>query len=384
MNGPATHDALVALTTLAGLASITPWRLRRLLWHHAPTEALDLLVSGAELHPMVHRALAADGVRALRADAARARPGDVLDRCSRTGVEVVPLTDPRYPAPLVADPEAPVVLFTRGDLGVLAARRVAIVGTRNATAAGRATAFELGQQLSEHGIAVVSGLARGIDGAAHRGVRAAVDGATAGSLGRAAAVVANGLDRAYPRQHTELWRWVGDSGVLVSEWPPGSDPLPWRFPLRNRVIAALAEVAVVVESRDTGGSLITARAAADRGVPVMAVPGSVRTRASAGVNALIRDGALPLTTLDDVLVALGFTDARQGRLALDTRPTPTVFQQQVLDACSRAPCTVDVLVAELGCSIVDAALAATKLVHDRWLVEAAGWFEPAGSRLCSS
>ena len=268
----------------------------------------------------------------------------------------------------------------RSDGSGLHARRVAIVGTRNATAAGRATAHDLGRFLAEHGVAVVSGLARGIDGAAHRGVRAATTGPPGGP-GAAVGIVANGLDRPYPRQHTELWRWVAEAGVLVSEWPPGSRPEPWRFPLRNRVIAALAEVTVVVESREKGGSLITAREAAQRGVPVMAVPGSLQTLAAKGVNALIRDGAHPLTALDDVLVLLGFHHSGQARLPIDTRRPPTAFQQRVLDRCSHAPCTVDMLVDALDCPIADAALAAAKLVHDRWLVEAGGWFEPAGSLL---
>lgn len=373
---PATHAALVALTTLAGLPSISPWRLRRLLWHHRPTEAYDLLRSGAELHPMVHRALSADALRALRDEARQAVPGQVLERCARTGVDVVPLGDARYPPVLAVDAEAPVVLFVRGDPDVCAARRVAVVGTRNATCAGRATAAELGQHLAEHGVTVVSGLARGIDGSAHRGVRAARSGP---STGRPAGVVANGLDRPYPRQHTELWHWVAEAGVLLSEWPPGSAPAPWRFPLRNRIIAALAEVAVVVESRDRGGSLITARAAADRGVPVMAVPGSPRIRAASGVNGLIRDGAHPVTTLDDVLSLLGLAGAGQGRLPFDTRRPPDEFGQRVLAHCSSEPATLDMLVAALGCTVTEAALAATRLVHDRWLVEAGGWFEPAGS-----
>lgn len=379
MSAPASHEALIALTTLAGLPSANPWRLRRLLWHHPPTEAFELLRAGAELHPMVHRWLRVDGLAELRREAVRAVPGEVLHRCARLGIAAVPLGDPRYPPVLAADREAPVLLFTRGDTAALDRRRVSIVGTRNATAAGRATAGELGQHLAEAGVAVVSGLARGIDGAAHRGVR------RAGEVpGRAVGIVANGLDRPYPRQHTELWQWVAERGLLISEWPPGAAPESWRFPLRNRVIAALAEVLVVVESRDRGGSMITVEAATKRSVPVMAVPGSVRSRASDGTNELIDAGATSVRAAGDVLLALGLDHSRQGRLAFDPRPTPDALQARLLELCRSEACTLDMLVARLGCSLTDAALAASRLTAGGWLQEVGGWFEPCGSRLVGS
>jgi DNA processing protein len=379
VSAPASHEALIALTTLAGLPSANPWRLRRLLWHHPPTEAFELLRSGAELHPMVHRWLRSDGLADLRREAGRAVPGDVLQRCARLGIGAVPLGDPRYPPVLAADREAPVLLFTRGDIAALDRRRVSIVGTRNATAAGRATAGELGEHLAEAGVAVVSGLARGIDGAAHRGVR------RAGEVpGRAVGIVANGLDRPYPRQHTELWQWVGERGLLISEWPPGAAPESWRFPLRNRVIAALAEVLVVVESRDRGGSMITVEAATKRNVPVMAVPGSVRSRASDGTNELIDDGATSVRSAGDVLLALGLDHSRQGPLPFDPRPCPDTFQAQVLELCRHEACTLDMLVTGLGCSLTDAALAAARLSAAGWLDEVGGWFELSGSRLSGS
>lgn len=372
------HAAMVAVTTLAGLPSITPWRLRRLLWHHPPTEAFDRLCAGADLHPMVHRWLPAAGIEQLRREARAADPGAVLERCARLGIEPVPLGDPRYPPVLAVDREAPVLLFARGDLAALDGRRVAIVGTRNATAAGRATAAELGEQLAEAGVAVVSGMARGIDGAAHRGVRRA--GTRPGS-GRAVGVVANGLDRPYPRQHTELWRWVGDHGLLLSEWAPGTAPEPWRFPLRNRVIAALAEVLVVVESRERGGSMITVDAAIARAVPVMAVPGSVRSHASDGTNALLGQGAGTVRSAGDVLLELGLDHRREGRTPFDPRPSPDVFQQRVLDLCRDEACTLDRITSALGCSLAEAALAVARLASTGWLQEVGGWFEPTGSRL---
>ena len=193
----------------------------------------------------------------------------------RSGWPSLTARDDAYPAPLRLDPEPPAVLFARGDLSVLDGRRAGVVGTRNATTAGRETARELGRALAGEGVVVVSGLAKGIDGAAHAGALA-VDGAPR------SAVVGNGPDAPYPRVNASLWAEVCRRGLLLTEWPPGTAPEPFRFPLRNRILAALSEVLVVVESRERGGSLITAQAAAERSVDVMAVPGSVRSRAAAG------------------------------------------------------------------------------------------------------
>lgn len=374
-DGPLPEPELAALCDLAGLASINPSRLRRLLWHHPPGEAWVQLRSGGAMHPAVARALEPATVAALRRQAAAANVGAVLERCRRLGIEVLPLSDPRFPTTLCHDAEAPVLLFTRGDLAVAGARRAGVIGTRNATAAGRATAADLGAGLSRAGITVVSGLARGIDGAAHRGVRAAA------GRGQALGVVGNGLDHPYPRQHTDLWCWVATEGLLVSEWAPGIQPEAWRFPLRNRILAALSEVLVVVESRDRGGSLITVEAASRRGVPVMAVPGSVRSSASDGTNTLLGQGAETVRSADDVVVALGLGTAPQGHLPLDSRPAPDEFQQRLLDLCNARSCTLDMLAVGLDCHPGEAALGAFRLARSGWLTEVAGWFEPTGSRL---
>lgn len=169
--------------------------------------------------------------------------------------------------------------------GVDSCRPVGAVGTRNATQAGRATAARFGCELAEAGVVVLSGLARDTDAAAQRGSL---------SCPRAisAAVVACGLCRLYPKQNIDLGDAVAAWGVLISEWPVGTSPDPFRFPLRNRILAALVEVLVVVESRHRGGSLITVREAADRSVDVMAVPGSAHSRASDGTNKLLADGAI--------------------------------------------------------------------------------------------
>lgn len=365
-----------ALGTVVGLGVLSPARLKILLAHHDPVEALERLRSGGSLHPMVCRGLPGGRLDALRAAARAASVEAMADALDRFGVGVVGLSDARYPAALVHDPEAPAALFVRGDLGALEARRVGIVGTRHASAAGRATASELGSVLAGEGVAVVSGLARGIDAAAHRGVRAR------GGPGRAVAVVGSGPDRHYPKQNTELWEWVAGEGVLISEWPPGVQPDAWRFPQRNRILAALSEVVVVVESRERGGSLITARLAADRGIEVMAVPGSPRSRASLGTNQLLVDGVAPVTSADDVLVMLGLDHRRHGVLPFDPRSQPSAAQRAVLSVCEREPSNLDMIVSATGFAVTEAALAAARLEREGWLIEAGGWFEPVGSRLC--
>lgn len=369
---PPRHAAAAAITTLPGIG---PRRLALLLDHHEPIEALEALAGRRRLDPMVARSLPSSLRRAVTRAAAAVDVDRLADRCREAGVEVLLRDDDHYPVALAGDPAAPAVLFARGDLDALRRRRVAIVGTRNATTSGTATAFELGEALAVEGVAVVSGLARGIDGAAHRGVRRAeVDGA-------AVAVVGSGLDRPYPRRNTDLWAWVGEHGLLLSEWTPDTEPTAWRFPQRNRIIAALAEVLVVVESRERGGSLITARLAADRDVQIMAVPGSPRSRSATGTNQLLVDGAAPVTSVLDVLVMLGLDHRRQGSLPFDPRPLPDASQQRVLDACRVEPMTLDTLVTATGLPVHEAALAVARLERDGWLVEAGGWFEPAGSRL---
>ncbi|MEY2958510.1 MAG: processing protein DprA [Actinomycetota bacterium] len=369
-------DAAIAaaITTIPGLG---PARIRLLLGHHEPGEALAALRGRASLHPMVRRAIPADSLADIRRAAEHVRPSVIAERCAEHRIDVLLDGDPDYPVALAGDPERPVVLFVRGDRSVLDARRVAVVGTRNATRAGLATADDLGRQLSEAGVAVVSGLARGIDGAAHSGVRSVH---TVGS-GAAVGVVGCGLDRPYPRQHTALWNWVGEHGLLVSEWAPGTEPTGWRFPMRNRIIAGLAEVLVVVESRERGGSLITAGLAIDRGVEVMVVPGSPRCRASSGTNQLLAAGAAPVTSVDDVLVMLGLDHRRDTGAPYDPRPRPDAEGRRVLEACSVEPMNLDGLMTATGLPLHTVALAAARLERSGWLVEAGGWFEPLGSRL---
>jgi DNA processing protein len=363
------------MAALAGLPSIGPQRLRMLLAHHEPADALDRLARGASLDPMFMRSAPTDLLGRLRSQAASAIPDLALARCEQLDIDVLVRSDPAYPAQLAVDQEAPEVLFARGDPSAIEGRRVGVIGTRHPTASGRATADELGRSLADEGVAVVSGLARGIDGAAHRGVRSSK------GPGRAIAVVGSGPDVHYPKPNAELWEWVADEGLLLSEWPPGTSPDGWRFPQRNRILAALCEVLVVVESRHRGGSLITVEAAAERSVEVMAVPGSPRSRASEGTNQLLVDGAAPVTSVDDVLMMLGLDNRRQSQLPFDPRPMPDVLQSKLLSACEQRPCTIEMLLEVVDASLSEIALAAARLERDGWLLEASGWFESSGSRL---
>jgi DNA processing protein len=281
--------------------------------------------------------------------------------------------DSAYPEVLRTDPQPPAVLFGRGDWSALDRRRVGIVGTRNATGPGRQFAATLGFRLASNDVAVVSGLAKGIDGAAHRGALRAGSGHVVG-------VVANGLDTPYPRVNADLWDGVAANGLLLSEWPPGTEPERFRFPQRNRILAALSELLVVVESRERGGSLTTAREALERAIEVMAVPGSVNNRAAAGTNQLIRDGATPVTDAADVLLALGLDHRRDGR-GYDPRPLPRGDEARVLERCRIDPCTLDDIVADLDMSMTEAAMTLARLERSGWVREAGGWFEEVVSCL---
>jgi len=211
--------------------------------------------------------------------------------------------DSAYPPLLGQLHDPPLQLYLRGDAipKLLAQPAVAIVGARSCSAYGAEVARMLGRELAAAGVTVVSGLARGIDGEAHRG---ALDAG-----GPTVAVLGCGIDRDYPRSHADLARRVAEAGLIVSEYPPGIEPAPWRFPARNRIIAGLCLASVVVEARERSGALITADFALELGRDVFAVPGEITAARSAGTNNLLRQGAAPLLGVDDILGVLGLERA---------------------------------------------------------------------------
>ena len=226
------------------------------------------------------------------------------------GFRWLPRSDPAFPRSLVAIFDTPPGLFVRGEapLELLDAPSVAVVGARSCSPYGSHVARMLGRELAAAGLVVVSGLARGIDSEAHRGVLEAG--------GTTVAVLGCGIDRDYPAAHAELARRITASGLIVSEYAPGVEPAPWRFPARNRIIAGLAQTTVVVEARERSGALITADLALEEGREVLAVPGEITSALSGGTNRLLRQGATPLTSAADVLECFG--------LALPERERPSV------------------------------------------------------------
>ncbi len=231
---------------------------------------------------------------------------------------VLTLGDADYSRPLLETADPPLLLYVQGDVSRLNQPGVAIVGSRSASAQGRDTARAIAAELSQQGWVVVSGLAHGIDGAAHEGALAAKGPAPAGTV----AVVGTGLDIVYPPRHAELAQRIAAAGALVSEYAPGTPPLPQHFPQRNRIIAGLSQGTLVVEAALRSGSLITARLALEAGREVFAVPGSIHADQSKGCNALIKQGAKLVESAADIVEEL-----RQPALAFGSPAQPVAKQR---------------------------------------------------------
>lgn len=225
------------------------------------------------------------------------RARTALERAAEVGAEPVTVFDTRYPALLSCIPDPPPVLWVNGQIECLMLPAVAVVGSRAATPYALQVAERLGGELARRGLVVVSGLARGVDSAAHAGCLA---------VGPTVAVLGSGLDRVYPSEHRSLALNISKTGLLVSELGPGAEPLAEHFPLRNRIISGISLAVVVVEASEKSGSLITAGFATAQGRDVMAVPGSVLSGRNRGSHALLKDGAKVVETADDILEELGW------------------------------------------------------------------------------
>jgi DNA processing protein len=258
------------------------------------------------------------------------------------GRSIVTLADPAYPAALLETEDPPLLLYLRGQPVGTWPRAIAVVGSRNPTPQGTQNARQFARSFAQAGLTVVSGLALGIDAAAHEG---ALEGAAPGQLATIA-VVGTGLDRVYPRQHLDLATRIAAHGVLVSEYPLGMGPLAENFPRRNRIIAALGQGTLVVEAAVQSGSLITARLAVEQGREVFAIPGSIHSAQSRGCHALLKQGAKLVETAQDVLEELA-PDARPA--SLPAAPNARAAAP-LLEALGFDPVTLDALVDRTGIS----------------------------------
>ena len=256
--------------------------------------------------------------------------------------------DTSYPPQLAAIVGAPLALFVDGDPSALSLPQLAIVGSRSATAAGRETAFEFALRLSAAGLAITSGLAIGIDAAAHRGALAAG--------GRTIAVCGTGLDQVYPAEHAGLAAAITAQGALVSEFPTGMPPLAANFPRRNRLLSGLARGVLVIEAAARSGSLITARLAGEQGRDVMAMPGSIHNALARGCHRLIKDGAALVESPEDVLATIGFQGLAAGPAA-GTNASARISnsgngldsaEEMLLNALGFEPADLDKLVERTG------------------------------------
>jgi len=336
-------DAARACALLARTPSLTAEHVRALVAHcgslqHAAQPDLHRLAE-VELPHAARAFLAAPDREAIDAD---------LKWIASSGAALIPCTSAEYPPLLAHTERAPPVLYVLGRVDALSSTQIAIVGSRTASAGGLDTAREFATHLARAGFTVTSGLALGIDSAAHEAALAA-DGLTI-------AVCACGLDRVYPRRHVRLAARIRERGALVSEFPPRTEPRAQHFPQRNRIISGLALGTLVVEAALTSGSLITARHALEQGREVFAVPGSIHNPLARGCHLLIRDGATLVESAGELLAGLpNFLHLQSLAQASATRgggaETARVLDkdyEMLLDALGFEPASIDVLVARTG------------------------------------
>jgi DNA processing protein len=368
--GPLPPEAYAAV--LAALPGIGPATLTSLIRRWGPKGAWEVVTEGGRGVDGSTGSPDAGG-RGLRPEwSEMAQRTEVSDRWRSlvaSGIGVSHLGGPGYPAHLIDDPQPPGVLFWRGRLDALDGLCIAIVGTRRCTHYGQDVARQLARDLAARGICVLSGLALGIDAAAHAG--ALESGRPAATVG----VAASGVDVPYPHRHADLWGRVAGTGAVISESPPGAPAQAWRFPSRNRIIAGLAQGIIVVESAAAGGSMLTVKAAVDRGREVMAVPGPVSSPVSAGTNQLLSEGVGMVRHVADVLDCLG----RFGPAPVPAGPVDpqalTARARSVLSAVDWTPTRTGEILRRCGMGLQQASTELHRLAHRGLVAGGAGWWE---------
>ncbi|MCY0965283.1 DNA-processing protein DprA [Parathalassolituus penaei] len=344
------------LARLPGVGTVTLSELRQNLQspYDLPDQGVDLLAA-AGLNPAACE-------RWLH-DASLDQGFDVLlNWCLQPGQGVLLAGMDHYPEALAALSDAPTFLYWRGQLALLDMPCVAIVGSRNPTPYARDWAFQCGRDLAAAGVCVVSGLALGIDGAAHEGAL---------STGTTIAVLGCGADVAYPKRHNNLMQRIAHQGLLLSEFAPGTQPLAAHFPARNRIVSGLCQAVVVAEAAVKSGSLITARLAASQGRDVMALPGAVTNPLSHGCHQLIRDGALLVQNASEVLEGVGIF-----QLSVTHAPDSVVCMPvpELVTLVDYQGTSVDVLAIRSGLAIAQLLPRLMEYELDGWLQKQAGGY----------
>jgi DNA processing protein len=363
---PSTRADVLAWLRLTLVPGVAPAAQRAILKAFGTPQAV------ADAPPHMLAPVAGEKVAEL---IARGPSGELVDATlqwlAKPGCHLLALGDAAYPQALLDLPDPPTVLYAQGNLDLLNAAALAIVGSRNATPLGLRDAQAFAHALSDCGLAIVSGLALGIDAAAHRG------GLSAG--GSSVAVLGTGPDIVYPRSNRELAHALAEKGCLISEFPVGTPSVAGNFPRRNRLISGLSRGVLVVEAALPSGSLTTARFALEQGRDVFAIPGSIHSPLSKGCHWLIKQGAKLVESADDVLTELGMERQRAGPGAGETTHA---HADPLLDAMGYAPVTVDELALLTG---LDAATLAAQLarleIAESVAVLAGGRFQRAAKRV---
>ncbi|HZX47032.1 MAG TPA: DNA-processing protein DprA [Clostridia bacterium] len=332
------------LIWLSGIRNIGGIRVKRLIEHFG--SAKSVWEAGREDLEKV-KGIDRGVIRQIFAHKSEARLEHCLYSLERHNISTIPITSAYYPALLKEIYNPPYLLYVKGDMKALEGNCIAIVGSRNASYYGKKVAFKLAEQLARAGFNIVSGFARGIDSYAHKGALAVG--------GKTIAVMGNGLDVVYPRENYQLMKEISGSGLLLSEYPPGTSPLRGNFPARNRLISGLSLGVVVVEASERSGALITADFALEQNREVFAVPGNINSATSAGTNNLIKQGAKIVNRVEDILEEFPFAmlQSREkkggdnGLIGVGTGKT----EDKVLRLIGQQPVHIDDLLSESGLRI---------------------------------
>ncbi len=235
---------------------------------------------------------------------------EIIEKCKKKGIGIISFIDSNYPEELKDIYYPPLVIYYRGNPEVLKKRKIGIIGTRKPTKYGREVAYEFSKKIAKHGIVIVSGGARGIDTLAHKG---AID-----SEGETICVLGSGVDVVYPPENKRVFKEIEKKGIILSEYPPGTKPFSYHFPMRNRIIAGLSELILVVEAGEKSGTFITVKWALDMGKDIFVIPGEIYSPKSRGPNFLLKQGAIPATEPSDILSFMGIEEkVKQREFKLD-------------------------------------------------------------------